>query len=409
VSPVKTAPAELTAGDSALRTRYLAEVLALLYPAPCATDGRPGSPIAEYLVVPDARRPRLLVPSVSRRVAAAAVRRYAEPQSRGARLRRDAVVAALRTGASGVLLRDRIKVTGPVADSIDGHLSEVLGRELALSIHIGPARANRKPVLQLISPDGDTFGFAKLGVGPLTQRLVRDETNALTALGTSGLTKLTVPRVLHAGQWRGLQVLVQSALPVWLPRAPLTPRRLTAAMLDIAGCCGYSSGPLVGSAYWAELRSRLAVVGDRPEGVALAAAAELIAGHTGQTSLRYGAWHGDWAPWNMANLADALLVWDWERFAQGVPLGFDAVHHELQKRIQSTGDARAAVEATVARADVLLAPFGVPGTARELTALLYLVDLATRYLTDRQAEAGARLGVLGTWLLPVLIRRVEEL
>ena len=35
--------------------------------------------------------------------------------------------------------------------------------------------------------------------------------------------------------------------------------------------------------------------------------------------------------------------------------------------------------------------------------------LATRYLSDRQAEAGARLGVLGTWLLPVLIRRVEEL
>jgi hypothetical protein len=57
----------------------------------------------------------------------------------------------------------------------------------------------------------------------------------------------------------------------------------------------------------------------------------------------------------------------------------------------------------------LLAPFDVPAQARELTALLYLIDLATRYLTDRQAEAGARLGVLGTWLLPVLIRRVEEL
>jgi hypothetical protein len=409
MSPVKTAPAELTAGDSALRNQYLAEVLALLYPAPCRTDGTPGSVIADYLVVPDARRPRLLVPSVSRRVAAAAVRRYAEPQSRAAKLKRDAVVTAIRTGASGVLLRDRIRVTGPVSESIDGYLSEVLGRDLAISIHIGPARANRKPVLQLIGPDGDTFGFAKLGIGPLTQQLVRDETNALTALGRSGLTRLTVPRVLHAGDWHGLQVLVQSALPVWLPRAPLTGRRLAAAMLDIAGCCGYSSGPLVGSAYWAELRGRLAALGDRPEGVALAAAAELIAGHAGRTWLRYGAWHGDWAPWNMANLADALLVWDWERFAQGVPLGFDAVHHELQRRVQASDDAAGAVEATVRRAGDLLAPFGVADDARELTALLYLVDLAARYLTDRQAEAGARLGVLGTWLLPVLIRRVEEL
>jgi hypothetical protein len=264
-------------------------------------------------------------------------------------------------------------------------------------------------VLQLISLDGDTFGFGKLGTGPLTQRLVHAETAALSALSRVGLTKLTVPTVLHAGQWRGLQVLIQSALPVWLPRAPLTDRRLAAAMMDVAGCCGWSTGTLGGGAYWAELRGRLAAVGDRAEGVALTAAADLLATRAGNTVLRYGAWHGDWAPWNMANLADTLLVWDWERFASGVPVGFDAIHYELQKRIQSSGDAADAVEATVRRADALLAPFDVAPQTRELTALLYLVDLATRYLSDRQAEAGARLGVLGTWLLPVLIRRVEEL
>ncbi|HEX5199392.1 hypothetical protein ACFQS1_07140 [Paractinoplanes rhizophilus] len=409
MSPVKTAPAELTAGDAALRTQYLTEVLDLLYPWPCRTDGSPGTPIAEYLVVPDARRPKLLVPSGSRRVAAAAVRRYAEPQSRSAKLKRDAVIAAMRTGASAVLLRDRVRVTGPFSSSIDGYLSEQLGRELSVSVHIGPARANRKPVLQLIGPEGDTFGFGKLGTGPLTRQLVKAETAALTALAGTGLTRLTVPRVLHAGEWRGLEVLVQSALPVWLPRAPLTQRRLVAAMLDIAGCCGYTSGPLDESGYWGDLRGRLAAVAGRTEGAGLGPAAELLVKHAGDTVFRYGAWHGDWAPWNMANLADALLVWDWERFATGVPMGFDAIHHELQKRIQSTGDAQDAVEQTVRRAGELLAPFGVPPAGREVTALLYLVDLAVRYLTDRQAEAGARLGVLGTWLLPVLIRRVEEL
>ncbi|HET6478752.1 MAG TPA: hypothetical protein VFG35_01745, partial [Actinoplanes sp.] len=376
---------------------------------PCRIDGSPGTPIAEYLVVPDARRPRLLVPSGSRQVAAAAVRRYAEPQSRAARFKREAVVAAVRTGAAGVLLRDRVRVTGPFSRSIDGHLSEVLGRELAVSVHIGPARANRKPVLQLISPDGDTFGFGKLGTGPLTQQLVRAETAALTTLAGSGLTKLTVPRVLHSGMWRGLQVLVQSALPVWLSRAPLSKRRLVAAMLDVAGCRGYSTSQLSASAYWHDLHGRLVALSDRPEGAGLAAAAELLVQRAGDLVFPFGAWHGDWAPWNMANLADTLLVWDWERFATGVPLGFDAAHHELQKRIQATGNAQEAVEATVREAGELLAPFGVPVPGREITALLYLVELATRYLTDRQAESGARLGVLGTWLLPVLIRRVEEL
>lgn len=409
MSPVRTAPAALTAGDAALRTQYLTEVLGLLYPDPCRTDGTDGPLVAEYLVVPNAHRPRLLVPSLSPTVAAAAVRRYAEPQGRMARLKRDAVVAAVHTRTTGLLFRDRVRVTGPVSAGIDGYLSDALRRDLAVSIHIGPARANRKPVLQLLSPDGETFAFGKLGTGPLTRRLVKSETAALTALAASQLTKLTVPRVLHAGEWRGMRVLIQSALPVWLPRAPLTPRRLTAAMLDVAGCCGYTTGPLTGSGYWQELRSRLTAVADRPEGAGLAAAVDVLAAHSGGTALRYGAWHGDWAPWNMANLNDALLVWDWERFATGVPLGFDAIHHELQKRIQSTGDARAAVEATVQRADELLAPFGVAPVAREITALLYLVDLAVRYLTDRQAEAGARLGVLGTWLLPVLIRRVEEL
>ena len=36
-------------------------------------------------------------------------------------------------------------------------------------------------------------------------------------------------------------------------------------------------------------------------------AVDVLAAHSGETALRYGAWHGDWAPWNMANLADTLL------------------------------------------------------------------------------------------------------
>ncbi len=93
-----------------------------------------------------------------------------------------------------------------------------------------------------------------------------------------------------------------------------------------------------------------------------------------------------------------------------MPIGFDAVHHDLQRRLQSQRrrGRSGRSDRTGGRANCWRRS-GWPAPARELTALLYLVDLAVRYLTDRQAEAGARLGVLGTWLLPVLIRRVEEL
>ncbi len=382
--------------DRELRARYLTEVLATLYPP--SDGGR----VAHFVAVPNARKPRLLVPAGSRRVAAGAVRRYAQPAARSARFKRDLAALALRTGADRALLRDRITVTG--ADSIEEHLRRVLDRDLTVSVHIGPARANRKPVLQLLAPDGTTVGFAKLGTNALTRRLVRAETVALTALRYARLSTVVVPRVLHSGQWQGHQVLVQEALPAWRPRRPAGVR-LPAAMREVAGALGVYRANLTDSPYQIELERRLSTV-DCPM---LAAAVDRLVERRGDTVLQFGAWHGDWAPWNMAALADAVLVWDWERFTPGVPLGFDAVHHELHQRMERGEEAAAAVDATLTRAPALLDAFGMTREAADVTALLHLVDLAVRYLADRRAEAGARLGVLGTWLLPVLIRRVGDL
>lgn len=398
MSPLATAPKRLRAQDMQLRTSYLADVLRTLYPQ--------GEGQTELLVLPHARRPRLLVPAGSGHVAAAAVRHYSEPSSRRARLVRQLAATALRAGGA-TLGRHRVHVepTG----SVQQHLQQLLGEGVALSIHIGPARANRKPVLPLLAPSGGIQGFAKLGTGTLTRELVRGEASALATLARLNLRHVTPPAVRHAGQWGDRELLVQAPLPVWHRRVPLRAERLTAAMREVALCCGTTGGPLAASSYWRRLRRRVSLVSDQPEGAVLAAASAALGQHVGEVELQYGAWHGDWAPWNMAVLEDTLLLWDWERFSHGVPLGFDAVHFDLQQRLRSCPDAHRAVAATLAASDRLLAPFDVTPSGREVTALLYLVELAARYLTDRQAEAGARLGVLGTWLLPVLVRQIEEL
>jgi hypothetical protein len=44
-----------------------------------------------------------------------------------------------------------------------------------------------------------------------------------------------------------------------------------------------------------------------------------------------------------------------------------------------------------------------------VVALLYLAELSTRYLADRQAEAGARLGRPGTWLIPAIKETMTRL
>jgi hypothetical protein len=410
------------------RAAYLAEVTRLLWPDPARVslpgraDGRPAESAgdssreaapatlagsqatSEFIVLPSAGRPRLLVPA-GRRAAAAAVRRYGEPDSRQARLATRGLSLILRSGMSRAVLRDRIQVQAPAgAPTIESYLRAKLGLDISISMHLGAARANRKPVLQLLTPAGDTVGFAKLGVSPLTSDLVRAERDALTRIGAASMPSMTVPRVLHYGSWQDLTVIVLSPLPVWLHRTAPHHGQLALAMGELAGVAGISRAVLAGSRYWQALGERLAGADDTDERRALLQALGTVAGRAGDTVLSFGAWHGDWTPWNMATTRRGMLVWDWERFTIGVPLGFDPLHYWLQARVISgRHDPRLAAAECVQRAPALLAPLGVGTDQAQLTALAYLADLSARYLVDRQAEAAeSRLGAPGRWLIPAL-------
>ena len=412
-------------GDAELRLRHLTEVAGLLWPAPASAGfDEPGAAISEYLLVLGGKRPRLLVPARHPRAAAVAVRRYAEPGAVSQRLVLRVLSAALRTGLGRVALRPRFRVCvnggsggsgGSDAETIETYLRGALAEDLVLSMSIGPARANRKPVLQLLTQDGRTVGFAKIGVNELTRTLAAAEAESLRTVAATAPRHLTVPSVLHQGRWNGLEILVLSPLPIWLPRARHDPPRLRAAMLEVAEIGGVTTAPLRDSGYWAGLGRRLdSLDSDSDEAArALRGAYARIDEQAGAVPLRYGSWHGDWTPWNMATLRDTLLVWDWERFSGGVPLGFDAVHYAFQDAVVRDGTGPAvAVTRTLDGATRLLAPFGVTspeGAAARLTALLYFIDIAARYLADRQAEAGAQLGRPREWLLPVLAAQVERL
>ena len=405
------------------RRDHLGEVCAVLWPSPAtaslaaaAATGRgigtsPGADQHDLLVLPSASRPRLVVPA-SGRAAAAALRRYGEPGSIAARAGRQALALALRGGAGAAGLGGRLRVRVPAgADTIETYLTDVLGREVLISTHLSAARANRKPVLQLLTARGETTGFAKVSVNPLTRELIQAERVALDALAAANLRTLTVPRVLHHGRWQGREVLVMDALPTWRRRRALRSGQLTAAMAELAGVPGLSRGPLTGSAFLARLTARLDTVPAGADRDALAAVlgALTTAGIPG-AELGFGAWHGDWTGWNMASVAGELLVWDWERFTRSVPYGFDALHYRLQTAVVGRRQPPAAAAAACARsAPVTLAPFGVPPDEARLTGVLYLTELSVRYLADRQDEAGARLGRPGTWLIPAIAEAMRNL
>ncbi len=410
------------------RRQYLTEVCSILWPRPAevtagtgaggavrkgqagATSRSHGTAGTEYILLLNARRPRLLIP-VTPAAGAAAIRGYSALGSRRARLGGRALSLALRSGIGAAALRSRVRVRAPQgADTIESFLARVLRRDVLVSLYIGPPRANRKPVLQVLSAQGQPLGFAKIGVDPLTRALVRSEAEALTRLAEAGLQGVMVPQVLHYGTWRETNVLVISTLPVWQRRREVTSEQLAAAMIAVARLGGVRREPLAASSFWQHLTSRLAAADASAARDALWQALSALPAGARDRELAMGSWHGDWTAWNMAATRGGLLVWDWERFTEGVPLGFDALHYSLQHDLVVGGrDPRRAAACCVDQADRLLAPFGVAGDQARLTCILYLAELATRYLADRQAEAGASLGAVGEWLVPAITDEVGRL
>lgn len=422
--------APLRLADDWERLAYLREVCELLWPPAAemtlyggphgwpplsaagrsrAAEGTAPPENRDFVLIPGVRHPRLLVPAAPR-AAAAALRQYGPPRSWPARMSLGAFALGLAGGLGGSVLGVRVRVTAPPdAESIESYLKSVVSPDIRVSIRLQPARANRKPVLHLHTTSGEPAGFVKIGVNALTRDLVRAEREALAILERAGPDRISVPRVLHHDQWHGMDVLVLSTLPIWQRRRPLADAELSAAMDAVTRIGGLQQGPLASEAYLGQLRNRLAAADSGPERSALLQALDTLAATGLAAGLTFGAWHGDWSPWNMASTTSGLLVWDWERFASGVPRGFDALHYWLQTEVgPHHRDPLAAATECLEHAPGLLAPFDVDATLARLTAALYLADVATRYLVDRQAQAGAPLGAPGTWLIPALLGEVAR-
>lgn len=406
------------------RLGYLAECAALLWPRPAVAAIEPRTPIGpgptthEFLILPHPRHPRLLVPAGARKASSSAVRHYGEQMSRAARLQNRALAAAVRLGLIDRLAGHRFRIrldtrlprsTGEPSD-IEDHLSDVLGRAVSVSMHLSPPRANRKPVLQLLDASGTTIGFTKVGVGQLTGRLVRAEGAALETLSGAPLRHVRVPPVLAWSRWNGLELLTTGALPVWGKRVLLTEQRHRAAMREIAEMAGVTRSTLDASRYGTRLRARLDALPDGPAADALRALSDRVVATGGDAEIHFGSWHGDWTPWNRAVTPDRILAWDWERFDTDVPVGFDALHEDMQGAVVRDGEEPAtAARDSLARSADLVGPLGVPTASAPVVGALYCLDIAARYVEDRQSEAGARLGDVARWLLPPLAAHIDSI
>jgi hypothetical protein len=377
-------------------------------------------PLAEWAILPDRRRPRVLVPLASKRAAAAAVRQYSDGMTQRARLTKALVGLGLRSGGPQRLLTRRGSVLragagGAPAAAAEGtllhdYLPEALGRrDLAAAIVLGPVRLNRKPVLQLVDVRGEPVGYMKVGWNDLTRRLVRNEAAMLARLAELRPRTFAAPRLLHHGRWHGLEVTVSAALPhrLWRRgrRYRLPP---LAATREIAALGGVQRATLGDSAWWRGLHRRLDPIRQRTTDRAatvLAAVLESLQ-QAADARLAFGTWHGDWGPWNMRATPERLLVWDWERSGDGVPVGLDLLHFGYLTGVQGLRRPPASAAAASLRgAAPLLGDLGQEPDAGALLLDLYLLELFCRASEAEASVITGRPDALGTDLLDVLDRR----
>jgi hypothetical protein len=176
-------------------------------------------------------------------------------------------------------------------------------------------------------------------------------------------------------------------------------------MRSLADTFDHGRLEVTGSPLWGELAGAPALLRDEARRDLFARLVATLAERLGGTGLRHSAWHGDWTPWNLVRTRTAVRAWDWERFAEGVPVGLDALHYRAS--LHSGRQPWDAVLDEVTRdAARTTAVVGVPEREAGPVALLYLAELCRRYLLAAQPAVGLPLRSRADGLLDHLCRSV---
>ena len=363
------------------------------------TPPRAGRAVERFAVLPSSADPRFLLPLACPKAASHALREYRTGR-RGERVVRALLAAGIRSHMAQPLLRNRVHVS--VMPDVDltarpglllrAHVSEILGREdVQIAVDLVAARRHGMPTFHIVGRDGAALGVGKIGWNGVSGRLVANEARMLARLGQRipSVREFDFPRVLHAGRWRELELLILAPAPAGR-RRPVPPRLPLAATDQVATLWGTERSSLARSGYWRGIRSRLrrAASTARPSGEALPAIADQLEQRHGGTMLAFGSSHGAWAPSSMDLIDGRLYVRGWQRSSDLMPCGIDAVHfvHATEVPRRGVSGARA-LPTMLERSRLLLPRLGVAAANAELLLALHLLETSLR-----AAEAGA-LGV----------------
>lgn len=349
----------------------------------------PGADVRRYAVLPGTAAPRYFLPLDARRAGRAVLVRPAGARTLRQRAGRMLLGPALRIGAVQLVAPTFAIPDGrPHDPSLLQRLEQELHeRRLVMSIGVGPPRPNRKPVLQLLTPNGRTVCFAKTAVDAYTAAMIANESRFL---GEHRPCEIVAPEPMGLLRWKARDIALFSPLDLgFRPGGSHDLRLTTSVVLDIARLLPLQRRAVLDTAWW----TRVSGGPNGPDGrrtAPLCRAVELLAQRLQDVCWTFGAWHGDLTPWNAQWEAGRLHVWDWERAGGPVPLGFDVVHAAFQvAHLRSGLPTDRAVARALGLQGGLLARLAVPEAQHGLLVDCYLLELCLRMLD------GARFGAMG--------------
>jgi len=241
-----------------------------------------------------------------------------------------------------------------------------------------------------------------VGWNDLTRGLVAAEAAALQELAGSPAAAFAVPALLHSGNWDGSAVT--AVAPATGGRPHVSPEPPPDATRELALCAAVERARLVESAWWARTLARIDAAGGDEQRQAAARVGE----RSGERELAFGRSHGDWTPWNMAEVDGRLVVWDWERAAAGVPVGVDAAHYCLLVALNARGlPPGEAVPDVIARLPRVLAGLDVDGGGARLIVMLELLEMSVRFAEARAAGVTGLRDRFGSALAALLDGRYD--
>jgi hypothetical protein len=358
------------------------------------SNGHARPPLATLAAIPSLQRPKLLLPLDHPESLRRSLSGYSAAGSRTAKAAAHLLEFGMRTGVARHVIRRRVHMhasSGCLQDTLPllEHLGGVVGCPVvAVAIRLALSRPNSKPVLQLLTPEGEILGYAKIGWEAHTRRLVRGEAATLARL--RGLVPapraFDIPHVIHHGQFGDLEVLVVEpfATPAWF-RASRVDRLPIEATVGVMGLAPRSDfKPLGDTAYWRSVVERTQHVSGEAH-PPLRALVDAVGSRYRSFEVELASAHGDWQSANMMRSTTRLHVWDWERFVSAAPAGLDAAHFHFNVARTRFRSDRTAVRSALDATQRSLPDLGLAPRAAELLLVLALLEMVVRIEESRAA------------------------